>query len=95
MKEKLKVLKIELKKWNKEVFGNVDSKVKSLESDISGLDTLAEWVGLSEDKVKLRRKKFAELRRALNDKESLIRQKSRVKWLKEGDADTSFFSCLL
>lgn len=73
LKEKLKLLKSDLKKWNKEVFDNIDTKIQILEKEISELDVEAELVRLSDGGVELRRKKFAELRKGLNDKHSLIR----------------------
>lgn len=37
LNEKLKLSKLYLKKWNREVFGNVDFKLKNLEGEISML----------------------------------------------------------
>lgn len=91
LKEKLKKLKLKLKSWNWEVYGNVDQRVKKLEEEISILDIKAESGGLSESEVGIRRSKFVELWEATNAKESLLRQKSRVKWLQEGDSNSSYF----
>lgn len=44
-----------------------------------------------EEEVVMTRNKFAGLRKTLNDQHSLIRQNSRVRWLKEGDTNTSYF----
>ncbi|KAL7195821.1 hypothetical protein ACSBR1_035955 [Camellia fascicularis] len=40
--QKLKQLKLELKKWNIEVFGNASFKLKALEEELHALDILAE-----------------------------------------------------
>jgi hypothetical protein len=56
LKEKLKRLKGALKKWNKEVYGNVDSKIAVLIDDIEELDLKGEVEGLSEDELLLRKK---------------------------------------
>jgi len=39
---KLKALKADLRKWNKEVFGNVGVQKKNLEKGLSKLDMIAE-----------------------------------------------------
>lgn len=95
LKEKLKLLQGEIKTWNWEVFGNVDTKIKKMEEEISNLDKKAENVGLSEVEVNERRSKFAELWMSLNAKECLLRQKSGAQWIKEGDLNASFFHACL
>lgn len=45
---KLKRLKIPLKKWNKEVFGDIDRKVEQLEAEIKKLGLMNEEQGLNE-----------------------------------------------
>lgn len=95
LKEKLKSLKSILKNWNSQVFGNVENNLKKLEMEISSLDSRAELVGLSEEEVILRRSKFVELWGALKAKQSILRQKSRVQWPREGDSNSSFFHACL
>lgn len=91
LKEKLKRLKLEVRKWNMVSFGNIDSKITDLETSISDLDLRAEDRGLSETEVRSRKELFAELWQKLRDKESMLRQKSRQKWLSKGDANTAYF----
>lgn len=62
---------------------------------ISGVEAKAESAGLIDEEVVLRRSKFVELRKGLSDKEILMRQKSRIQWLKERDLNTSFFHASL
>ena len=45
----LKALKVDLKKWNKEVFGDLALRKKNLLSELMGLDAREELVGLSNE----------------------------------------------
>jgi hypothetical protein len=95
LKEKLKGLKGVIKAWNKEVYGALDTKIRILVEDIKDVDVEGELVTLSEEEVSNRKKNFADLWHLLKSKESMIIQRSRAWWLKEGDANTSYFhKCL-
>ncbi|PNX97063.1 cysteine-rich receptor-like protein kinase, partial [Trifolium pratense] len=94
IKEKLKRLKEELKIWNKEVFGildlNIEKTVKEL-NDVEGLlasdMTVANWI----DKGGLQKGFWDQL----HHKESLLKQKSRMKWALDGDANSRYFHASL
>lgn len=49
-KTKLKELKQALKKWNVEVFGNLESKLKQAEGKLHALELITESRTLDEDK---------------------------------------------
>lgn len=87
LKEKLKMLKVSIKQWNAENFGDIEEKIKNLQVSIIVLDEKAEVGSLSEIELESRRALFAKLRQKLRDKESLFRQ----KWFSEGDVNTVFF----
>lgn len=91
LKEKLKNLKNDIRRWNIEVFGNIDHNIKIMEGEINSPDAKAELDGLNDEELELRRVKFGDLWQKMRDKESLLWQKSKLKWLREGDANTSFF----
>ncbi|XP_019423034.1 PREDICTED: uncharacterized protein LOC109332505 [Lupinus angustifolius] len=89
--EKLKLLKVKLEEWNKEVFGCLDSRQGDLVKQIQILDIIGEASVLSEDQLSLRKNYMVEWWSTAKKKDCLMVQKSRARWLKEGDANTSFF----
>jgi hypothetical protein len=90
LKEKFKLLRECLRKWNREVFGildlNIDKTVKELNDIESNLDGANGAVALTRREGLNR-----EFWNQLHFKESLLKQKSRVKWVKEGDSNSRFF----
>lgn len=46
--KKLKMLKLALKNWKAQVFGDMDSKIKAFSDQIGDLDLVNEEVGLRE-----------------------------------------------
>ncbi|MCH85435.1 cytochrome P450, partial [Trifolium medium] len=91
LKEKLKALKGDLKIWNHEVFGNLDYSIELVTEVIKDLDLKAERGPLSREEIDDRSKGFTELWRLLKCRDSQMFQRSRSRWLKEGDANTGFY----
>jgi hypothetical protein len=89
--QKLKALKVDLKSWNEQVFGNVESLKLARLEELRALDRLEEERGL-DSKDLLRRNSIAsDLERIILQEEMNQRQKSRVLWLKADDKCTKFF----
>lgn len=91
MKEKLKFMKGKIKEWNKSCFGNLDSKIEESKKRIACLDDKGERCDLSAEEVSKRKECFGTLWQSLKSKESMLHQKSRLKWLKEGDVNPRYF----
>lgn len=72
MKEKLKLLKNDLKQWNKETFGDIENRVVALKNKIQKLDILDDIFDLEESEVIERKEATANLFRSLNQRTRLI-----------------------
>jgi hypothetical protein len=86
--KKLRALKWDIKTWNKNVFGNIGDLVRERVEELKSLELAAEGGGLSEED---KERKRLHLERSLLQEEICWRQKSRIKWLKEGDKCTKVF----
>ncbi len=88
---KLKTLKEDLKKRNKDSFGDVHHRKNCCMRDILELDVKEGREGLSSDEHLLREELKGEVTKLAHLAETSWRLKSRATWLKEGDNNTSFF----
>jgi len=89
--KKLKYLKEEIKRWNKSTFGNIFKSKEQLTQEMKAIQQKMILEGRSEElsqKEQITENKIIE--RDLQE-ETLWRQKSRVRWLKEGEKNTKLF----
>jgi hypothetical protein len=88
---KIKDLKMDLKKWNDEVFGNIDYNKSKLLDDLRVLDDIQEVRASDNEELVKKGEVSRELEDVLLMEEVSWRQKSRILWLKEGDKCSKFF----
>ena len=91
LKEKIKRLKCRLKIWNKEEYGDSFKKVQHLEVELNKLEEDTLHRQMTDLEISRRKKLQEDLWVAAQAHEALLRQKSRSRWLKEGDCNTRFF----
>ena len=89
--QKLKALKLDLRRWNAEVFGDVNARKNFLLACIQEMDAKEEDGQLSSEEQLAKGHAKTELEKVLLMEEINCRQKSRALWLREGDNNTRFF----
>ena len=95
IKEKLKCLKGDLKVWNREVFGNMYTSKKRIVQEIEDLDcqdcngTLRVFDGVKRCEL------VSRLQKVDKRLDSLICQKAKASWFRNGDSCTKFYHSTL
>ncbi|XP_042009091.1 uncharacterized protein LOC121757642 [Salvia splendens] len=90
LKIKLARIKSTLKRWNKEVFGNIHSNLKTCEENIAEAQAEFEGDPSARNRTEVN-KQIAEYILLLKMEEDFLRQKAALRWLEEGDKNTRFY----
>ncbi|XP_028071380.1 uncharacterized protein LOC114273766 [Camellia sinensis] len=77
--------------WNREVYGDVPTKLKSVEEELHKLDLLAEIRDLEEIEKARRKEVLSEAWKLSRRVEWMWLQKARLDWALKGDKNTRFF----
>ncbi|KAL6535724.1 hypothetical protein OROHE_012568 [Orobanche hederae] len=73
--------------WNKERFGNLFCRKRLIKARLDGIQR----AGPSQSLAQLEKKLLKEFNTILQQEERFWHQKSRIKWLQEGERNTKFF----
>ncbi|KAL8498962.1 hypothetical protein ACS0TY_022066 [Phlomoides rotata] len=90
-KEKLKLLKKDLRDWNKAIFGDMDYNIDMKKEEIEVFDRIDDAMGLEEEEIIQQNKSTTELIRFGQWKEKILAQKAKARWLREGEVNSSYF----
>ncbi|XP_058783255.1 uncharacterized protein LOC131657925 [Vicia villosa] len=89
--KKLKILKNNLKVWNRNNFGDVKVKVKNAEAHLQNIQMEIANSGYTDDLKEKETKAQYDMEAALNIEEEFWKEKARIKWQSDGDRNTKFF----
>ena len=88
---KLRLLKKDLRVWNSSIFGNVHVAVDKANNILEDIQLKIANEGYSEDLYNQEIKAHSALAKALNYQAAFFKEKSHLKWLENGDRNSSFF----
>ncbi|KAL8498535.1 hypothetical protein ACS0TY_021749 [Phlomoides rotata] len=91
VKEKFKSLKIGLREWSKNTFGNLDQRIESNKQELLNLDLLDDTFGLEMDEIDRRRNLMRDIFWDCSLRQNILCQKAKIQWIKQGDANTHYF----
>ncbi|KAL8472644.1 hypothetical protein ACS0TY_029740 [Phlomoides rotata] len=94
-KEKLKLLKSELRVWDRKNCSTMEHKAEEAKKKISELDMKAEAVDLSAEEIEVRKDCFQTFKDAKLSKNIMLFQQSRDKWIKDGEENSKFFHAII
>eukprot|EP00253_Pinus_taeda_P030389 PITA_30389 len=77
--------------WNRETFGNIFTAQQELNKDLSALQQKIITEGHTEATLEQERNIHSKLEERRKQEETYWRQKSRIRWLKDGERNTKFF----
>ena len=88
---KLQFVKAKLKDWNKNTFGMLKERKKSILDEIANIDAIEQEGVLSFDLSAQRVLRKGELEELILREEIHWSQKAKVKWVKDEDCNSKFF----
>lgn len=91
---KLKALKWLIKQWNGEVFGSIDEKIRSAQSQLHSLDLLTDSGPLNEEHLNKEKSLKSELLSWTNRKAQVLRQYYRCQNITSKDSNSKYFHSL-
>jgi len=90
LNQKLKHLKLALKTWNKNSFGDVHAHVKNAIQKVGLIQEELDISGATYDLLEQEKSAQIELEKTLDIEETFWQQKSKVQWHTQGDRNTSY-----
>lgn len=93
--QKLKFLKGQIKSWNKETFGNIFQAQQDLNKEMKDLQQQIITEGYKDETLEWERHIHNQLEERRKQEEILWKQKSRIRWLKEGEKKLNYSTELL